>query len=255
MGRGAVDFDSFSRNYDALRGTTERRLMPWVREVVEYASIGLDDRVLDIGCGTGRYTGLFENLCRNVVGLDRSSGMLSKTRKSSSGRTEYVRADALSLPFSDKTFDSAVMFMAFHHFTREQRVPLLLGINRVLNDGGKLVILTNSHARMARSKWRYFPGFLEIDYDRFPDLRELSSCLRKAGFNPGHKSVRKIFGRIPTEEFLRKVEGKYVSTLTLMNSSEFVEGFEKFAGRMRELYPVDMPDEQEFMLVTGTKRD
>lgn len=253
MDRGAVDFDSFSKNYDALRGTSVRRLMPWVREVAEYASMRREDSVLDIGCGTGRYTGLFENFCRNVVGIDRSKGMLSKSYKASSSRTEFVRGDALCLPFESEAFNHAVMFMAFHHFKEEQRIPLLLEINRVIRNGGRLVILTNSHARMARSKWRYFPGFLEIDYGRFPNLNAMNHCLRSAGFDTGHKSVKKLFGSISTEEFLRKVEGKYVSTLTLMSSDEFREGFGRFARKMRDIYPVNMPDEQEFMLVAGTK--
>ena len=253
MDRVSVDFDSFSRNYDTLRGTSVSRLMPWVREVAEYASMGRGDSVLDIGCGTGRYTVFFEEFCRNIVGVDRSKGMLSKTHKSKKSETEFVRGDALYLPFGNETFDHAVMFMAFHHFSEEQRIPLLLEVKRVIRNGGRLVILTNSHARMARSKWRYFPGFLEIDYRRFPNMKQMNSCLRKSGFETGHKSVRKVFGSITTEEFLRKVEGKYVSTLTLMNNAEFKEGFGRFVRKIRELYPVDMPDEQEFMLVRGTK--
>ena len=247
-----VDFDEFSRRYDSLRGTARERLLPWVSEIADYAPISQADSMVDIGCGTGRYTELFSEFCGAVTGLDKSSGMLSEAVRSHIRGASYVRGNATSLPYGGGTFDCAVMIMVVHNFGREERRVLFGEARRVLKENGRIVIVTNSHARMRRSLWRYFPGFLEIDFGRFPNLRELENDLRLEGFRTGHKAVKKRLGTIRTEEYLRKVNGRYVSTLSLMDEDTFRRGIDVFSSKIREIYPVSMPDEQEFMLVKGT---
>ena len=249
-----VDFDSFSGSYDSLRGTGMERLAPWVEETVAYAPVFANDSVIDIGCGTGRYTELFAPGCSYIVGVDRSEGMLSAAVSSDRSRANYVRGNALSLPFPDRTFDCALMFMVVHNFGEDERQALLAEIYRILNDGGRLLVLTNSHARMARSLWTHFPGFLEIDYARFPNLPTLVNDMKAAGFSTGHKSVRKKMGSIRTDDYLRKVSGKYLSTLRIMDDSTFNDGFAVFSEYVRKRFPLTMPDAMEFLLVRGKKR-
>lgn len=249
----SVDFDALSGNYDRLRGRARERLLPWVSEIVNYAGIRSSDRIVDIGCGTGRYTEFFAGFCGEVVGVDRSRGMLSEAVNGHPRSAEYVRSDALALPFRDGTFSAAVMIMLVHHFEQRERTVVLRETRRVLKLGGTVVVLTNSHARMGRSLWRLFPGFLDIDYRRFPDMRRLSLEMMRAGFTVGHKAVRKVFGTMSTDEYLKKVADRFVSTLALMSEKEFSDGFVTFSSRIRRLYPDSMPDEQEFQLFRGVK--
>lgn len=69
------------------------------------ADLRLDecDAVLDVGCGTGELTRVLAEECPGrVVGADRDPELLAHLD------VETVRADALSLPFPDDSFDCVV---------------------------------------------------------------------------------------------------------------------------------------------------
>ncbi|PSQ10830.1 SAM-dependent methyltransferase [Halobacteriales archaeon QS_5_70_15] len=80
----------------------------------------LEDRaVLEIACGTGRFTVMLADRGADIVGLDISDAMLDEAREKarSAGvldRLEFMRGDAARLPFPDDHFD-AVFAMRFFH--------------------------------------------------------------------------------------------------------------------------------------------
>lgn len=249
---GRVDFDAFSLSYDRLRGTSRERLMPWVSEAAAYMRLRKKERLMDLGCGTGRYTRLFTEVCDDVTGVDRSGGMLS-VASARSGPVHYVMGEAASLPFRNGCFDAVTMFMAVHHFGVSGRKSMLGEVNRVLDKDGRILILTESHARISRSVWRLFPGFLEIERSRFPDIVTLSNELKEAGFSTGHKSVTVSFGEVRTVDYLEKVRNKFISTFSLMSEEQFSRGLSIFSSKLIEEYPLAMPDIQEYVLVLGRK--
>jgi len=82
-----------------------------------------DRKILEIACGTGRFTALLAERGADIVGLDISSAMLQQGREraQSAGvadRLEYMRGDAARLPFPDDHFD-AVFAMRFFHLADE----------------------------------------------------------------------------------------------------------------------------------------
>ena len=75
--------------------------------------------VLEIVCGTGRFTVMLAERGTDIVGLDISSAMLQQGRRKarSAGvddHLEFMRGDAGRLPFPDDHFD-AVFAMRFFH--------------------------------------------------------------------------------------------------------------------------------------------
>lgn len=68
-------------------------------------------RWLDVGCGNGAFTRLIAERCQptEIHGVDPSEGQLAFARTSLGGRATLGRGDAMSLPYSDSTFDVAVM--------------------------------------------------------------------------------------------------------------------------------------------------
>lgn len=58
-------------------------------------------RVLDVACGTGSLT---PHLGAEVTGLDQSEAMLEVAR-GRAPRADFVRGDALQMPFADRSFD------------------------------------------------------------------------------------------------------------------------------------------------------
>lgn len=76
-------------------------------------------RILEIACGTGRFTVMIADLGADIVGIDISTPMLQRGRRKANqvagiGSIEFVRGDAARLPFPDDYFD-AVFAMRFFH--------------------------------------------------------------------------------------------------------------------------------------------
>jgi SAM-dependent methyltransferase len=66
------------------------------------SKIGSCERILDLGCGDGIYTPYLKVLASEVIGLDLEPARLENTKK----LAQVVRADAVHLPFSEKSFDA-----------------------------------------------------------------------------------------------------------------------------------------------------
>ena len=110
------------------------------------------DGVLDIACGTGNFTRHFARTVGPsglVVGLDASTTMLERAVDDTGGMEQvaYVRGDAQSLPFRDKSFDAVCCFAALHLFADPMKA--LDSIVRVLTPGGRVAIFTSCRGRSA----------------------------------------------------------------------------------------------------------
>lgn len=69
-------------------------------------------RWLDVGCGNGAFTEMLVERCApvSVQGIDPSEGQLAYARARPASRVaQFHQGDAMALPFSDDTFDAAVM--------------------------------------------------------------------------------------------------------------------------------------------------
>jgi SAM-dependent methyltransferase len=78
-----------------------------------------DRKILEIACGTGRFTVMLAERGADVVGLDISAAMLQQGRTKAqhtelAGTLEFLRGDAGRLPFPDDHFDTVVAMRFFH---------------------------------------------------------------------------------------------------------------------------------------------
>lgn len=102
-----------------------------------------DDDVLDLGCGTGRFTIPLAELARSVSGLDMSPMMLATARKKLADRgleADLREGDMADLPFPDASFDVVVSMLALMHIPRQDRQQVFREVARVLRPGGRLLV-------------------------------------------------------------------------------------------------------------------
>src|SRR5438046_2350599 len=78
-------------------------------------------RILEVGCGTGRWLTQLQPLVDAVYGLDRSVGMLQQAAKRP-GNVYLTCGEASHLPFPDASFDLVFCVNAFHHFDDQRGV-------------------------------------------------------------------------------------------------------------------------------------
>jgi SAM-dependent methyltransferase len=76
-------------------------------------------RVLEIACGTGRFTTMLAERGAAIVGLDISPAMLKQGRAKAraagaDGDLAFLRGDAARLPFPDDHFETVVAMRFFH---------------------------------------------------------------------------------------------------------------------------------------------
>jgi ubiquinone/menaquinone biosynthesis C-methylase UbiE len=104
---------------------------------------------LDVACGTGFLT---RHLPGSVVGLDQSESMLEEARRQAPG-AEYVRANALELPFEDGFFERVFTAHFYGHLESPDRVRFLEEARRVAPE---LVVVDSSalHAGAVREEWQ-----------------------------------------------------------------------------------------------------
>jgi ubiquinone/menaquinone biosynthesis C-methylase UbiE len=105
-------------------------------------------RILDLGCGTGRYLRLVGQ-GSYAVGVDLSRGMLTRARRQTSAAiaARWVQASVECLPFRAQSFDRVVSGLVLDH-VRELRL-FFDGIARTLKPGGRAVV-TAVHPDMQR---------------------------------------------------------------------------------------------------------
>jgi demethylmenaquinone methyltransferase / 2-methoxy-6-polyprenyl-1,4-benzoquinol methylase len=155
------------------------------------------DRVLDACCGTGDLAVEAERRGGRVVGLDFSERMLERARLKSP-TVDWVRGDALELPFSDGEFDAATVGFGVRNLEDLDRG--LRELERVLRPDGRLAVLEITRpAGLLRPFFRLWldvlvplagrilPGgkaytYLPASIRRFPGPEDLSALLEKAGF-------------------------------------------------------------------------
>jgi SAM-dependent methyltransferase len=113
--------DDIAQEYDDKRFSRGGQLIDRrEKEAVLEAITPVEDRkVLEIACGTGRFTVMLAHQGADVVGLDISAAMLQQGRRKAqdadvAGTLEFLRGDAGRLPFPDDHFDTVVAMRFFH---------------------------------------------------------------------------------------------------------------------------------------------
>jgi len=98
------------------------------------------DKVLDLGCGNGRFFEILKGKSINYIGVDSSEKLIKIARERYPGARFQV-ADALSLPFSDDSFDKIYSIAVLHQIpSGEFRVKFLKEARRVLKQDGLLIL-------------------------------------------------------------------------------------------------------------------
>lgn len=129
--------------YEQLMGRWSRQLAP---AFIDFAGIGTNEKVLDVGCGTGSLT--FEVASRSevseIAAIDYSPTFVEAARRrNTDSRVTVQQADATALPFANGYFDCALALLVLHFVPN---APLAINeMRRVVKPGGIVAAVVWDH--------------------------------------------------------------------------------------------------------------
>jgi len=155
-------------------------------DLIELLDPKSDERILDIGCGTGELTAQIQKSANEIVGLDNSSSMINEARRNYPD-CSFVVEDIIDMNF-ENPFDS-IFSNAALHWVKAHKKAISSMYNSVKQDG-KLVLefggkgnvqLIINQLRTTLSQFGYTEQ-AKTEPWYFPSIGEYSSELEKAGF-------------------------------------------------------------------------
>jgi len=246
-----TDYDIASRDFDNIRSSDQKHLDDWTDALVRWGRIHKGSMVLDAGCGTGRYSlGIGSRTGAVVMGMDLSSGMLSRARKKMSGI--WIQGDISKMPLENDSFDTVMIVLVLQHVDDEPQA--LSEARRVLKPGGQLVLVTVSHGRIRQHIIRHFPGAVRIDLDRFMPIPEMKWHLANIGFGDvHHHTVRSKPIESSVDDMIFRFRKRYISTLALVPEDDFERNLAVFEKNLRANYGHTVVSDVEMVFIEARK--
>lgn len=174
----AVENDFVAKVYENIAWAYDYTFGPTLHtgrlQALERMGIQPDDRILEVGVGTGINVDLYPKNC-TVTGIDLSSSMLEKARERvAKGGLKHVRLlemDAVNLTFADNSFD--IVYAPYLISVVPDPVAVAREMRRVCRPGGKIIILNHFRSAnpiMARLERMISPLTIHIGFKSDLDL-------------------------------------------------------------------------------------
>jgi ubiquinone/menaquinone biosynthesis C-methylase UbiE len=183
--------------------------------------------ILDLGCGTGRFTKeLSDYFSAKVYGIDPSKKMLSVAKASIiSSHIEFIIGSADQIPLPSNSADMVFISQVYHHI--EDKNKAIHEIKRVLKKNGFFCMRYSPLETLDSYIYPgFFPSAKEIDAKRLPTRNDINKIFTKNGFQQiSQKIIIQLFAGSHTE-YYRKIKMRGTSDLSAISDKEFFEGLE-----------------------------
>ena len=180
-----MDYDATAIPLAYDRGRTHGRevLDLWMQTVERYSGSLPLATILDLGCGTGRFSDALATWFEaTTIGVDPSRKMLHQARgKTIKGAVRYVRGTAEALPLVDCSFDLVFMSMVFHHFNHPGAV--VRECRRVLRDSAIVFLRAGTVEQIPAYPYvEFIPATKPLLYERLNSKRSIIHTFEAEGF-------------------------------------------------------------------------
>ena len=155
------------------------------RLIIDAAEIGPGTDVLEVGCGTGAFTGVFAETRARVVAIDVSAALLDQAiARETCGGVTFRIEDAEAMSSDNESFDAVVGSSILHHLDVARSIDEMY---RVLRPGGRIAFaepnMMNPHIVFERTT-PVIRRWMGVSPEETAFFRwRLAAQLRKAGFD------------------------------------------------------------------------
>jgi SAM-dependent methyltransferase len=181
--------------YEAFWADAPRDLEPWAfaeRRALLLGEVQPGERVLDLGCGAGRFLAVLREAGAEPVGVEVAQAAAERARENVPGADVRLLEPDGSLPLGHGEIDLVWCSEVLEHIADVGHA--LLEVRRVLRRGGRLLLTVPFHGRLqaaAIALTRFDAHFDPLgQHVRFFTARSLARTLEAAGFAPAEAQIR-----------------------------------------------------------------
>ncbi len=172
--------DFFNENADQWDDITKHDTSK-VRRIVSLLGLSGDEKILDVGTGTGVMIPYYEEKLTSgsILAIDYSENMIKKAKEKYSEELHKLRYEVVDIYDMDldESFDDVVCYSCFPHFPYQKRAISIL--SSYLKEGGKFMIAHSSSKAHINNVHKH--GGEVISNDFLPSMNDLRCMVSDAG--------------------------------------------------------------------------
>ncbi len=108
-------------------------------DIVDSSMLNKSTAVLDLGCGSGRWTKFVAKKVKLVEAIDPSSAIFSSVKlNENEPNVRVTQASVSNIPFDDDTFDFVICLGVLHHIPNTQQA--LIDVVKKIKTGGSILL-------------------------------------------------------------------------------------------------------------------
>lgn len=178
-------FDGWARTYDKDLKNASGPLFGYdhsIAQAAQMTEVGENEKMLDIGIGTGTFAALISGENAEVWGVDPSSQMLDQCKVK---HPDYhLRQGTFTeTTITNEQFNHVISSFCFHEVSPKERDKALLEMLRLLKPGGKFLLLDIMFVSEAAQKdSREKIGKYWDETEDYPQVAQLDVMIRQTGF-------------------------------------------------------------------------
>jgi SAM-dependent methyltransferase len=211
--------------YNSARDLPESTRRLWI-DLLGASVDRAPERIVDIGCGTGRFTSILHDaFSAPIIGIDPSIAMLQQAEATHGPIAEWRQGTADRTGLEPDRYDLIFMSQAYHHLND---VPGALGeLARI--SSSRFLIRNGSLENVDGLRWlEYFPEALEIERRRAPPQEKITREVERAGFRLISMQTVEQHSSDSWHQHLERIEQRGLSVMMMIPDESFLEGCRRF---------------------------
>jgi ubiquinone/menaquinone biosynthesis C-methylase UbiE len=222
------DDTDIAQRYDSARHLPVGTLRLWLDAMARHVQPGDLRTIVDVGCGTGRFSAaLAAAFNADVIGVDPSRTMLATARsRVTHPRVDFCDGDAEHLPVADASAGLVFLSMVYHHLGYPGGAAREFA--RVLRARGVLCIRNATRDLLDRFPYlSYFPAAIEANRRRLPSQQDVIATMQAHGFTLlRHDVIEQPFAASGAE-YYDKIQQRGLSDLVALPDDALAAGLQQ----------------------------
>ena len=175
--------------------------------IVSLAAVRPGEKVLDLGCGTGKLAMTFKQSSDSSVtvhGIDAAPEMVARAKSQAAKKgldIDFRHGLAESVDLPDESLDVVVSSFVVHHLTADLQTKAFAECYRLLKPGGRLLVIEFEPPRKILTRFLLRPllggGMLAIDTGKIAPQLQAAGFVSVETGSAGHVLATSFSGRKP----------------------------------------------------------